>query len=95
MLHSLDVPTFGQDFADYLRRQRWMSQADVLKLIRLRRGEWEQVIESVPQERMTEPAIDGWSVKDTVAHITWHDREMVGVLKTRKLAGSRICSAGS
>ena len=25
MLHSLGVPTFGQDFADYLRRQRWMS----------------------------------------------------------------------
>jgi hypothetical protein len=23
-----------------------------------------------------------------VAHITWHDREMVGVLKTRRLAGS-------
>jgi hypothetical protein len=59
-----------------------------LKLIRLRRGDWEQTLASIPRERMAEPLIDGWSIKDIVAHLTWHDREMVGLLKTRKLAGS-------
>jgi uncharacterized damage-inducible protein DinB len=88
MLHSLGAPTYGQDLADYLRGQRWLSKADVLELIRFRRGQWEQVLASIPPERLAEPAIGGWSIKDIVAHLTWHDREMVGVLKTRQLAGS-------
>jgi uncharacterized damage-inducible protein DinB len=88
MLHGLSAPTFAQDFADHLRDQRWVSVADVLRLIRLRRGAWEQVLASIPRERMTEIMCGEWSIKDTVAHLTWYDREMVGMLSTRKLAGS-------
>jgi uncharacterized damage-inducible protein DinB len=88
MLHSLGAPTFAQDFADYLRHQRWVSKADVLRLIKLRRDAWKQALESFPRERMAEPVSGEWSIKDIVAHLTWHDREMVGVLTTRRLAGS-------
>jgi uncharacterized damage-inducible protein DinB len=88
MLHSLGAPTFAQDFADHLRGQRWVSVADVLRLIQLRRGTWEQTLASIPRERMLEPACGEWSTKDIVAHVTWYDREMVDVLTARKLAGS-------
>ena len=88
MLHSLDVPTFEQDFPEYLRRHRRLSQADVLNLLRFRRGQWEQALASIPRERMMEPAIGEWSIKDIVAHLTWYDREMTGVLESPRLAGS-------
>jgi hypothetical protein len=32
----------------------------------------------------------GWSVKDTVAHVTWSEREMVGVIRQRALVGSPL-----
>ena len=40
---------------------------------------------------MTESGVVGeWSVKDVIAHITWHEREMVGVLRARALVGSDL-----
>ena len=40
---------------------------------------------------MIQPGVVGeWSIKDLVAHITWHEREMVGVLKARALVGSDL-----
>lgn len=32
----------------------------------------------------------GWSVKDVVAHVTWSEREMVGVVRQRALVGSPL-----
>jgi hypothetical protein len=40
---------------------------------------------------MTIPgALGKWSVKDLVAHITWSEREMVGMLAARALLGSDL-----
>lgn len=39
---------------------------------------------------MTFPAIDGWSVKDIIAHVVWHEREVVGVLTAKALVGSDL-----
>lgn len=40
---------------------------------------------------MEEPALEGgWSVKDVVAHVTWSEREMVGVLRQMALVGSPL-----
>jgi uncharacterized protein (TIGR03083 family) len=40
---------------------------------------------------MLEPTLGGgWSVKDVVAHVTWSEREMVGVLRQRALVGSPL-----
>ncbi len=33
-------------------------------------------------------ASGNWTAKDVLAHITWHDQEMLGFLKERRLAGS-------
>jgi uncharacterized damage-inducible protein DinB len=88
MLHSLGVPTFGQDFPDYLRSLRRVSKAQVLELIRFWHAKWEQALESIPHERMEAPAAGGWSVKDFLAHLTWYEREMVYTLKERKFSTS-------
>lgn len=40
---------------------------------------------------MTEPGLAGeWSLKDIIAHVTWGEREMVGVLEARALVGSDL-----
>jgi uncharacterized damage-inducible protein DinB len=88
MLHMLGAPTFEQDLPDFLRRYRPLSKTEVLRLIRYWRGRWEEALSSIPRRQMVEPAVGDWSVKDIVAHITWHDREMIGLLKARKLVGS-------
>jgi hypothetical protein len=33
---------------------------------------------------------NGWSVEDIIAHVTWYEREMVGLLDGRTLAGSEL-----
>ncbi len=58
---------------------------------RLHQGwdEWAALLADLPQPRMTEPGIEGhWSIKDIIAHITWYEREMVTVLRTRVFKGS-------
>jgi uncharacterized protein (TIGR03083 family) len=55
------------------------------------RREWEEVLDRIPRERMAEPMLTGgWSVKDVVAHVTWSEREMIGVLRERALVGSPL-----
>ncbi|HLD93231.1 MAG TPA: DinB family protein, partial [Anaerolineales bacterium] len=90
MLHGLGAPTFEQDFPDHLRASRWVSKADVLKLIRYWHGKIEQALESVPHERMAEPAMGEWTVKDILAKLSWHDREMAAALKARELSGPAL-----
>src|SRR5438132_11775279 len=55
------------------------------------RRNWDEIVGRVPRERMTEPMVPGgWSVKDVVAHVTWSEREMIGVLRQRALVGSPL-----
>lgn len=52
---------------------------------------WQSLVDRAGEERMLEPANEGgWTLKDVIAHITWHEREMVNVLRTRALVGSDL-----
>ena len=54
-------------------------------------AEWQSCLDRVPLQDMDIPIDEmGWSVKDIIAHITWHEREMIGVLKARALVGSNL-----
>ena len=65
-----------------------MKRSEFLAKHETARAEWEAVLAAIPQERYTLPAAGGvWSVKDHIAHVTWYEREMVGVLRQRSLAG--------
>ncbi len=53
--------------------------------------EWTSMLESIDSSIFTQPGVVGfWSLKDIIAHITWHEREMVGLIKAHALVGSEL-----
>ncbi|MGA7733722.1 MAG: DinB family protein [Chloroflexia bacterium] len=91
-LFELAAP--GEEFATYTRSRLKRSRLDrngLLELVRITRGEWDDLLAGIPKERMTEPGVggDGWTVKDVIAHNTWNELEMV------KMLGARDLSTGS
>ncbi len=56
--------------------------------------EWEalqKALKSIPVEKMDIPIKAGeWSVKDILAHLTWYERQMIGVVGQRALVGSDL-----
>lgn len=68
-----------------------MNKAELLDRIGAERARWEALLAMVDEARMDEPGVAGeWSVKDIVAHITWHEREMVGMIRRHALVGSGL-----
>lgn len=71
-----------------------MDKATFLEFLRRERAIWDALLaeaSALGETRMSQPGVNGvWSVKDTVAHITWYEREMVGMLRTRALEGSTL-----
>ena len=64
---------------------------EIIEKVKHERATWEVLIEQIEQERFTQPGVAGsWSVKDIIAHITWHEREMVGLVKAHALVGSEL-----
>lgn len=62
-------------------------------LITLNQGwtDWNTLIDSIDRENMPKPGAAGeWSLKDVIAHITWHEREMVGLVEAHALVGSEL-----
>ena len=68
-----------------------MDRDEFVERLRSARRAWEQVLAQVPPERMTAGELaGGWSVKDVVAHVTWSERELIGVVRQRALVGSPL-----
>jgi uncharacterized damage-inducible protein DinB len=64
---------------------------EIVEKVKRERATWEALIEQIEQERLTQHGVAGqWSVKDIIAHITWHEREMVGLVKAHALVGSEL-----
>ena len=52
---------------------------------------YDEVITKLDDNQMIIPRSCGeWSVKDIIAHVTWYEFQMVGVLETRTLTGSDL-----
>lgn len=60
--------------------------AQLQELINTTWIEWMAAVRKVEPERMEHPHVGEWSVKDLVAHVTWSEKEMVGLLTERSLA---------
>ena len=68
-----------------------MKQQELLSAVQNDWAAWQDVLAQVGEQRMTESGASGaWSVKDIVAHITFFENEMVGLLQSRTLAGSDL-----
>ena len=68
-----------------------MERGAFLERLASARRRWDELIGRIPRDRMLEPTLaGGWSVKDVVAHVTWSERELVGVVRQRALVGSEL-----
>ncbi len=66
-----------------------MEKSEFLNTLSKDRDAWEALLRRVSHEEMNEPSLPGgWSVKDVIAHVTWHEREMIKLLETRSFVGS-------
>ena len=67
------------------------AQKEFLNLVVTAWGEFQEVLAKCSKAQMMMTGVDGtWSVKDIIAHITWFEREMIGMLQSRRLAGSEL-----
>ena len=68
-----------------------MTRATFLDSLRGGRAAWEAVLAQISEDDLTRPGVEGdWSIKDIIAHVTWHEREMLGVLRAHALIGSDL-----
>jgi hypothetical protein len=68
-----------------------MKMNDLLSRIHSSRARWDAVLAGMDDERLVQPGFAGdWSAKDVIAHIAWHERQMIGLVQARALAGSEL-----
>jgi hypothetical protein len=68
-----------------------ISKENFLTEIRLTYAEWQALISQIKPQEMNEPLQPGgWTLKDVIAHISWHEREMLEVIRSRALVGSEL-----
>ncbi len=68
-----------------------ITKAKFLDTLRTERARWDALLAQIEEARMIQPGVAGeWSVKDIIAHMTWGEREMVGVLQAHALVGSDL-----
>lgn len=66
-----------------------MTKAEFLAHYRKARMEWDDILSQIDPSRMTEPGVDGdYSIKDIIAHVTWYERDSIGVVRTKVFSGS-------
>ena len=64
---------------------------ELIDRVKHERATWEVIVKQIARERMILPGVAGeWSVKDIIAHLTWHEHEMVGLVKAHALVGSDL-----
>ncbi|MBZ0299174.1 MAG: ClbS/DfsB family four-helix bundle protein [Anaerolineae bacterium] len=52
-----------------------MTKGMLLDTLRSKRAQWDGFVAGIPKDRMTEAGAAGkWSVKDVIAHLTYHER---------------------
>ncbi len=63
-----------------------IDKATLLDRVRSERSRLDALLAGFTDEQLTQPGADGdWSLKDVMAHITWHEREMVNMLRERSI----------
>ncbi|MCB8966284.1 MAG: phosphoribosylglycinamide formyltransferase [Ardenticatenaceae bacterium] len=72
-----------------IMRQRGITTANILARVDAAWAQWQALLAQIPAARLAEPILPGgWAVKDVIAHLAWFEREMVGLISERVLAGS-------
>ncbi len=75
--------------ADKNRSERMYTKQEFLEQVESAWNELSEVLAHCEESQMELPgASGGWSVIDVMAHITWYEREMIGVVEQHALVGS-------
>jgi uncharacterized damage-inducible protein DinB len=71
-----------------------MDKTTFLATLRAERAAWDNLLGKLlplGEAGLTASGVTGaWSVKDVIAHVTWFEREMIGMLRARALVGSEL-----
>mgnify|MGYP001032694283 FL=1 len=66
-----------------------MDKITFLGRMKASREALEAAVAALSPEQVERSAVDGeWSPKDVLAHITWHEQQMIGVIEQMALVGS-------
>ena len=61
-----------------------MECSELLGRLQTGRQEWDELIASIPRERMLEPVWeDGWTIKDIVAHVDFYEWWVAEFIRSR------------
>jgi hypothetical protein len=68
-----------------------MDKASFIAEFEAGRSAWDALLASLGATHAELPNAEGkLSVKDLIAHVTWYEREMIGLIESRALAGSEL-----
>ncbi len=68
-----------------------IDKATLLDKVRSERSRLDALLAGFTDEQLAQPGVDGdWSIKDHLAHITWHEQEIVRMLRARSLEYSVV-----
>lgn len=68
-----------------------MNKSQLIEQVRLTHAAWEAAVRRLDDVQILAPGVAGdWSVKDIIAHLAWHEGEMVNLLQAHVLAGSEM-----
>jgi hypothetical protein len=66
------------------------NKSQFLERILQSRAKLDALVKGMDFSAMTLSSAGGWTVKDILAHITWHEREMIKVVQAHALVGSDL-----
>lgn len=63
---------------------------ELLSRIEMTKADWNSLLSALSVEQFERLTVGHWKVKDILAHLTWHEREIVQLLRSRVLKGSEL-----
>lgn len=82
-LWDMGKPTLEQNFALYMEYRVPMTVATMLTEISTKQGEWDDLLRQVSPEHVGDTLVQGWSVRDAVAVVTWKERRAAEIVRNR------------
>ena len=72
-----------------------MEKSELIRRIESARRGWDELLGHVNDDLALRPGAEGeLSAKDLAAHVTWYEREVVKMLRTRAMDGSDLWALG-
>jgi hypothetical protein len=64
-----------------------MTVRDLIERIGTKRAEWDDLLKQVPAGQLNQPLLEAWTVRDSIAIITWKERRLMEIIGSRAFTG--------